>query len=119
MINVFKILWPKYMLYIFCILRTKYKIQYKQSCTTTPRPLRCKVTMSHEVQSTLLHRTLFGSGYCSVRQKNSVKDIHPTTPGRKITGYYSVTRTNKASDINPPLMNALNLLFEEYSEKLF
>jgi len=37
----------------------------------------------------------------------------------KITGYYSVTRTNNASDINPRLMNALNLLFEEYFEKLF
>jgi len=26
---------------------------------------------------------------------------------------------NNASDINPPLMKALNLLFEEYFEKLF
>jgi len=34
-------------------------------------------------------------------------------PDGKITSYYSVTRTNNASDINPPLMNALNLLFEE------
>jgi len=31
-------------------------------------------------------------------------------------GYF---RTNNASDINPPLMNALNLLFEEYFEKVF
>jgi len=40
-------------------------------------------------------------------------------PDGKMTGYYSVTRTNKASDINPPLMKALNLLFEEYFAKLF
>jgi len=26
---------------------------------------------------------------------------------------------NNARDINPPLMNALNLLFEEYFEKVF
>jgi len=39
--------------------------------------------------------------------------------GGKNTGYYSDTRTNNASDINPPLMNTLNLLFEEYFEKLF
>jgi len=95
------------------------KIQYKQSCTTTTRPVQREVTMSHEVQSLLLHKTLIGSGYCSVRRKNSVRNIHPAAPGRKITGYYSVTRTNNASDINPPLMNALNLLFEEYFEKLF
>jgi len=31
----------------------------------------------------------------------------------------NVTRTNNASDINPSLMNALNLLFEEYFEKVF
>jgi len=62
--------------------------------------------MSHEVQSTLLHKTLLGSGYCSVRRKNSVNDIHPAALRRK---NYSVTRTNNASDINPPLMNALNL----------
>jgi len=36
-----------------------------------------------------------------------------------MTGYYFITRMNKASDISPPLMNALNLLFEEYFEKLF
>jgi len=40
-------------------------------------------------------------------------------PDGKITGYYSVTRANKASDISPPLMNALNLRFEEYFEELF
>jgi len=40
-------------------------------------------------------------------------------PDGKITGYYSVTRTNNASDINPPLMNSLNLLSEEYFEKVF
>jgi len=40
-------------------------------------------------------------------------------PDGKMTGYYSVTRTNKATDISPLLMNALNLLFEEYFEKLF
>jgi len=43
--------------------------------------------------------------------ENSVRDIHPAAPDRKITGSYSVTRTNNVSDINPPLMNALNLLF--------
>jgi len=45
--------------------------------------MQCKVTMSHDVQSTLLHKTLFGSGYCSVRRKHSVRDIHPAAPGRK------------------------------------
>jgi len=75
--------------------------------------------MSHEVQSTLLHKTLFSSGYCSVRRKNSVRDIHSAAPDGKITGYYSITRTNNARDISPPLINALNLLFEEYFEKLF
>ena len=100
---------------VFCILTTKYKIQYKQSCSITTRPMKCKVIMSHEVQSTLLHKTLFGSGYCSVRRKNSVRDIHPAACGRKNNGYYSVTETH----INLPLMNTLNLLFEEYFEKLF
>ena len=33
------------------------------------------------------------------------------------SGYCSVTRTNNASDINPPLMNALNLIFDEYVEQ--
>jgi len=37
----------------------------------------------------------------------------------KMTSYYSVSRTNKASNLSPPLMNALNLLFEEYFAKLF
>jgi len=95
---------------IFCILTTKYKIQYKQSCTTTTRHVQCKVTMSHDVQRT----------YCTKRF--SAVDIVPRggkiasgifirqRPDRKIAGYYSVTRTNNASDINPPLMNALNLL---------
>jgi len=73
--------------------------------------------MSHKVQSTLLHKMLFGSGYYSGRWKNSVRDIHPAAPNGKITGYYSVIRMNNASDINPPLMNALNLLFEKYFEK--
>jgi len=66
--------------------------------------------------------TLFGSGYCSVRRKNSVRDKNlfiRQRPDGKITGYYSVIRTNNVSDINPPLMNALNLPFEEYFEKLF
>jgi len=81
---------------IFCILTRKYKIQYKRSCTATTRPVQCKVTMSHEVQSTLLHKTLFGSIYrpSSVRRKNSVRNIHPDG---KMTGYYSVTRTRKAT----------------------
>jgi len=79
MVNVFKILWPKYMLYI----TIKYKIQYKRSCTTSTRPVQRKVTMSHEVQSTLLHKTLFGSIYSSVRRKNSVRNIHPAAPGWK------------------------------------
>jgi len=60
-----------------------HKIQYKQSCTTTTRPVQCKVTMSHEVQSTLLHKTLFGSGYCSVRQKIVSGIFIPPAPGRK------------------------------------
>jgi len=47
------------------------------SCTTTTRPVQRKVAMSHEVLSMLLHKTLFGSGYCSVRRQNSVRDIHP------------------------------------------
>jgi len=51
--------------------------------------------------------------------KNRVRDIHPAVLDGKITGYYSITPTNNASDINPQLMNALNLLFEEYFETLF
>jgi len=39
--------------------------------------------MSREVQSTLLHKTLFGSGYFSVRRKSSVRNIHPAAPGWK------------------------------------
>jgi len=31
---------------ILCILTTKYKIQYKQSCVTTTRTVQCKITMS-------------------------------------------------------------------------
>jgi len=56
------------------------KIQYKRSCTTKTRPVQRKVTMSQGVQSTLLHKTLFGSGYCSVRRKIRVMNIHPATP---------------------------------------
>jgi len=59
------------------------KIQCMRSCTTKTRPVQRKVTMSHEVQSTLLHKTLFGSGYCSVRRKNSVRNIHLAAPGWK------------------------------------
>jgi len=68
---------------IFCILTTKYKIQYKRSCTTTTRRVQRKVTVSHEVQSTLLHKTLFGSGYYSTKRKNSVNNIHLAAPGWK------------------------------------
>jgi len=80
MVSVFKILQPKYMRYL---LYFKNKIQHKQSFTTTTKPVQRKVTMSHEVQSALLHKTLFGNGYCSVRWKNSVRDIHLAAPGRK------------------------------------
>jgi len=80
MVNVFKILWPKYVLYF---LYFNNKIQYKKSCTTTTRRVQRKVTMSHEVQSTLRHKTFFSSGYCSVTRKNSVRNIHPAAPGHK------------------------------------
>jgi len=83
-------LWLMYLKYfgqntccIFRILTTKFKIQYKQSWTTTTRPVQRNVTMSHEVQSTLLHKTLFGSGYCSVRRKCSVRNIHLAAAGWK------------------------------------
>jgi len=46
-----------------------------------------------------------------------VTDIHPAAPDE--IGYYSHTRTNNASDINLPFINVLNILFEEYFEKLF
>ena len=56
MVYVFKILWPKYMLYF---LYFNNKIQYNQSCTTTTRPVQSKVTMS-------CHTTYkVGLGYCT------------------------------------------------------
>ena len=39
MVNVFKIFCGQNTCSIFCVLATKYKIQYKQSCTTTTRPV--------------------------------------------------------------------------------
>jgi len=45
MVNVFKI-FSQNTCYIFCILTTKYKLQCKQSCTTTTRPGHC----SHNVK---------------------------------------------------------------------
>jgi len=50
--------------------------------------------------------------------ENGVRDIQPAAPEGKITGYSSVTWKNKASDISPPLIKALNFLFEEYFDKL-
>ena len=47
--------------------------------------------------------------------ENSVRNIHPAAPGWKNDRLLF----RHLGDIGPPLMNALNLLFEEYFEKLF
>jgi len=106
----FKILlWLMYLKYFgqnaCCILTTKYKIQYKQWCTTTTRPVQCKVTMSRHTKYKVRYCTkrLFAFSRSSCSWCSSV----------------SLLRTNNASDITPSLMNALNLLYEEYFEKLF
>ena len=95
MYNVFKILWPKYMLY-FLYFNKKYKIQYKQSSTTITRPVQCKVTMSCH--------TKYKVGYCTKRlfafSRSSCSKCSSV----------SLLRTKNASDIKPPLMDALNLL---------
>jgi len=110
MVNVFKILWPKYMLY-FLYFNNKIQNTIQAVMEYHYWPGQCNVTMSHEVQSMLLHKTLFSSGYCSVRRKIASRIFIRQLP--------TVTRTNKASDISLPLMNALYQLFEEYCEKLF
>ena len=79
MVNVFKILWPKYMMYF---LYFNNKIQ----------------------------NTLFTENYYIIQTSRTTESMSQEV------GY---SRINNASDINPPLMNALNLLFEEYFEKVF
>jgi len=54
MVNVFKILWPKYVLY-FLHFNKKYKIQYKQSCITTTRPVQQTSFMMSLAQNCCLH----------------------------------------------------------------
>jgi len=75
MVNTFKIPRPQYMLY-FCILTTKYTIQYKQSCTTTTMPVERKVTMSHKYK------------VCYCTKRLSAVDIVPWG-GKKRQGYSS------------------------------
>jgi len=71
--------------------------------------------MNHKyhTQNCLISYFPAAAKYYKIQYKQSCN----TTTSRP--GYCSVTRTNNASDINPPLMNALNLLFEEYFEKIF
>jgi len=92
---------------IFRILTTKYRIQCMQSCTTTIRLVHCEVTNHNVTRSTkyVTAQNAFRQWILFCEAENSVRDIHPAAPDRKITGSYNV------SDINPPLMNALNLLF--------
>jgi len=103
----------------FCILTTEYTIHYKQSCTTTTRHVQCKITMSHKVQVHYCTKRFSAVDSVPWSGKIASEIFNRQRPDGKITGYYSVTRTNNASDINPPLMSALNLLFDEYFEKLF
>jgi len=82
MVNVFKTLWPKYMLY-FPYFNNKIQNAIQAVMQYQYWPVQRNVTMSHEVQSTLLHKTFFGSGYCSVRRKCSVRNIHLAAAGWK------------------------------------
>ena len=101
---------------IFCILTTKYNT----SGHALPLLGLCNAKSQCHTKYKVRYCTkmLFGSGYCFVRWKDKNLFI-PQRPDGNITGYYSVTRTSNVSDISPPLMNALNLLFEQYFEKLF
>jgi len=117
MVNVFKILWPKYMLYF---LYFNNKIQkYNTSSHAVPLPGLCNVksqchTKYVTAQNTFQQWILFLEA-----EKIASKIFIRQRSDGIITGYYSVTRMNNASDINPQLMNASNLIFEEYFEKLF